>query len=829
MAELGLKSFVIASFTFSSALVARPALAQFSQINRVQLETVEGGIEIVLESTEGTLPQFLTSRDGNTWIAEAIDTQLAQGASLEQLNPAPGIESVSVQSSGANSVRIVVVGTASVPSVDIFASSEGVTVLSVRTSGTADTPDETPQIEIFVVAEDQGDDNYFIPRPGTATRIETPILQIPQSVQGISQQVIEDQRTTRLDEALNNVSGVVADTTEGTGFRFAIRGFERANLLQDGFTLSASDGSFRSGLALPEIANLDRIEVLRGPASILYGDLNPGGVINLVTKQPLPDPFYEIELQAGTLGLFRPRIDFSGPLTEDGDLRYRLNALYQNDSGFRNFEQNVERFFIAPMLAWDISEQTNLTLELQYLNDERPYDTGTIAVGTGLAEIPRDRILNEPTDFRAQDFLILGANLNHQFNDNWLIRNAVRYARQTENGRIAIPFNFNETAGILTRLDASVDNLQESIALQTNLIGKFNTGSVAHEVLLGLDLGHNSTSRVTEGDFRTPLPLNIFNPAYNAFPRSTARFLPALDEFVNTNRLGLYLQDRVSFTEELTFLAGLRFDLIDQDLTSGTVFRGPVTVPGVARSRQDSSWTPRFGLVYQPLPELSLYASYSRSFRPNSGTAVSGEFLESERGEGYEIGAKAELLGGNLFASVAYFNITKQNIATPDPNARTLFNAFIAAGEQNSQGFEFDLRGQLTPGWDFIASYSYTDAKVTEDTVIPVGNRLIGIPEHSLSLWTKYTIQEGSLEGLGFGLGLNYASQRQGDLNSSFQLDDYLIANAAIYYNIENWGIAINFKNLLNTNYARGVPISRIRNIEIGEPFTVLFSLSYEF
>ncbi|MBP0000085.1 MAG: TonB-dependent siderophore receptor [Cyanobacteria bacterium SID2] len=862
MTEPWLKCLCVAGLSVSSAIVAQPVRATVHQIDRVRLETVEGGIEIILETTDGRAPQLLTSQDENTWIADAIDTQLAEGASFEQLDPAPGIASVSVRAQDTNSVRITVVGHTTVPAIEAIDRGEGVLALSVSATETADAPPETsepsvvveepetpadrsnevtPQLdsideddilEIIVVGEqvERGSD-YFVPEAVTGTRTETRLLDVPQSIQVIPQQILEDQQVVQLDEALGNVSGVVVNTTEGSGFRFAIRGFDRANVLRDGFNLSASDSSLRGGLSiLSETANLEQIEVLRGPASILYGDLNPGGVINLVTKQPLFDPFYELELQIGSRDFVRPRFDLSGPLTTDGTVRYRLNALYQNENDFRDFDPNFKRVFVAPVVAWDIGERTHLTVELEYLNDERPYDTGTLAFGDGLVDIPRDRIANEPDDFRTQDTIILGYTFNHEFSDSLQIRNAFRYSRQSVDGRVANPFAFDETTGILTRLDAAVENFRESVAVQTNVVGDFNTGPIDHSVLFGFDFSSNSTDRFTEGNFNAPLPINIFDPVYEAFPRDSSQFIPVLDEFVRTNRFGVYLQDRISLTDELTLLAGVRFDSVEQTLTTDETFRGPIArVPGDRQSQQNDAWTPRVGLVYQPIPEVSLYTSYSQSFTPNSSTTEDGDFLEPEEGEGFEVGVKTDLLDGRMFVNLAYFNITRENIASPDPNATSLFNAFIATGEQNSQGFEFDIGGEILPGWNLIASYSYIDAEVTEDTVISTGNRLIGIPEHSASLWTTYTIQRGDLEGLGFGFGINYVGEREGDLNNSFQLDDYLLTNAAIYYERNNWKIAFNLKNILDVDYVRGVPINRLRNIEVGEPFTMLFSFSIEF
>ncbi|MGI2905149.1 TonB-dependent siderophore receptor [Tolypothrix sp. VBCCA 56010] len=231
------------------------------------------------------------------------------------------------------------------------------------------------------------------------------------------------------------------------------------------------------------------------------------------------------------------------------------------------------------------------------------------------------------------------------------------------------------------------------------------------------------------------------------------------------------------------------------------------------------------GIVYQPIPEVSLYASYSRSFTPNTATTVNGDPLEPERGEGYEVGVKAELLRGRLSTTLAYFDITKQNVASTDPNS--LLDS-VATGEQQSRGIELDVRGQILPGWNIIAAYAYTDAEVTEDNVIEIGNRLPGTPKHSASLWTTYEFQQNSLQGLGFGIGFNYVGERQGDLDNSFRVDSYFLTNTAIYYRRNNWRAALNFKNLFDINYIQAAS-NRLFEIEPGEPFTVIGSVSVQF
>jgi iron complex outermembrane receptor protein len=855
-----LSSGWLLGMSMSALVVAHPVHAAVTRVTDVTVNVVNNRIEIILETADGSTPQVFTSQYGETWVADIINAQLQlpDGEGVEETNPVAGIERVSVSSLDANSIRVVVVGSTEPPTgtVDV---GDRTLVLSVEPSvaSTPETPSgasppsvesnaEPPDAELpnteppasedavdegntirIVVTEEQEENDYFVPEATAGTRTETPLLEVPQSVFVIPREILEDQQVTSLDEALRNVSGVTSSTVEGSGFRFSIRGFDRANILRDGFNVSASDGFGRSGFQpLSETANLEQIEVLRGPASLLYGEINPGGIINLVTKRPLEEPFYEAELQLGSRGLFRPRIDLSGPLSPDGEFLYRLNALYQTEDSFRDLDQDVERVFVAPVVTWQIDDRTDFTVELEYLHDERPYDTGTLAFGDGIIDIPRDRIANEPGDSRSRETLLTGYTFNHELNDSWQIRNGFRYTRTTDDASVAIPVFFDESTGNLLRAAASVDNFRESFALQTNVVGEFNTGAIEHTLLAGVDFSQNNANLFTGGNITSPLPLNIFDPVYNASPRDESQQIPLVDEYIQTRRVGIYVQDQVEFTDNLILVAGLRYDAVDQDYEIA-VARS--TDQAGDFSQNPDALTPRVGLIYQPIPDLSLYASYSRSFTPNTSLTADGEFIEAEEGEGFEVGFKAELLGDRLFANLAFFDITLQNVASPDPNFPDISNVFVATGEQRSRGFELDLVGEPLPGWNLIASYSLTDAEVTEDNVTPVGNRLVGIPRHSANLWTTYTIQQGSLEGLGLGIGFNYVSDRSGDLANSFELDSYFLTNAAIFYRRDNWQAALNFNNIFDVDYVQGSPFSRLRNIEVGEPFTVIGSVSVQF
>lgn len=838
-------------------LAAQPAWAEVTTVTAVRLEPTNSGLEVILETSNGKQPlqngtyRVLPTSFGKTYVVNIINTQLRlrDGQSFRALNPGGGIASVTVTQQGANSIRVTVTGTSALPAARVVESTKGLVLSLTAPPSTAQAPpaptqapetptakpqsetledepevaEETPEgdeeIEILVTGE-QEETGYSVPNATTATRTDTPLRDVPQSIQVIPQQVLEDQQVIRLEEALRNVSSVsFGGTNEGTGAFVDIRGFQGAPILLDGFRQYGLGGN-QTPL---ETANLERIEVLKGPASILFGEIQPGGVINLVSKRPLSEPFYEAELQLGSRSLFRPRIDFSGPLTADGELLYRLNALFLNEESFRDFDTDFERVFVAPTLTWKISNRTDLTFQLEYLYNDQPADFGRVASGDRVLDTPRDFITGEPDDYSQTKVLNTGYNFEHRFNDNWTLRNAFRYTSREVFQEFAFPFSFDAATGIITRNLGGFELEADSYSLQTYGIGKFATGSVNHTLLFGVDL-NRTTDLVFGGfDLDNPLELDISNPVYGLAPRPDFRnSSPFFNDRVSQNRLGIYLQDQVDLLDNLKLLAGLRYDTVKQKTRIGETVFDPV---GSDVDQTDDAFTPRVGLVYQPIPEISLYTSYSQSFNPNSGTTFEGNVLEPEQGEGWETGIKAELLGGNLFATLAYFDITKQNVATADP-VNPFFS--IATGEQQSQGVELDVTGEILPGWNIIASYAYIDAEVSQDNTIPVGNRLVGIPKHSASLWTTYEIQRGDLQGLGAGIGFNYVGNRQGDLDNSFELGSYFLTNAAIFYRRDNWRFALNFKNIFDIDYSSGTPFGNTR-IAVGEPFTVIGSVSVEF
>jgi iron complex outermembrane receptor protein len=824
-------------------LAAQPLMAEMvyaqaspTVITGIQVSPTPDGIQIGIQTEPGSAPRFLLPSPNyrNVLVVDLLDAQLSEG-SLSESNPAPGILSVTVDRRTEDSVRLTIIGSEQLPLVNVEAGDPGVVVSlggsQVPVAVQPDpgpTPDPTPVAtqpdptpapevpdleleEISVVGERL--DSYTRSNATSATRTDTPLRDIPRTIQIIPEQVLEDQGITRVTDAVRNVSSVVQDGGFGsTTDQLNIRGFSTDGIFIDGFR---GDGS---GFA--ETANVERIEVLRGPASVLFGNTQPSGIINLVTKQPLDEPSYSLEVQAGSYGFMRPTVDLTGPLNEDRTMLYRFNGAYERANGFRVFDQGINRFFAAPSLAFRLGDATTLNLDFTYRNDERPFDRGFLATGRGIVDTPLSRTFGEPGDVSRVQEYGAGYRLEHQFSDSWQVSNQFRVLSTDTFDYRAEPLALDETTGILTRNFRSNDDLSEVYSLQTDVQGNFFTGSVEHNLLIGLDL-----RRETSGGTQRRLPggltpdLDIFNPVYNAVPR------PGLHELTNevrnnsdrTNALGFLVQDQIQILDNLIAVVGGRFDVVSQysrDNRTGT------------ESGQDfTEFTPTVGVVYQPIEPISLYANFARSFQPNFGTSVDGNFLPPERGTQYEVGVQAAITD-RLTASLAAYDITRTNLATTDPNNPDFS---IPIAEQRSRGIDLNLAGEVLPGWNVIASYGHIDAAYTEEYFgLPPGSRVQNVPRNTASLWTTYEVQRGDLQGLGFGLGLFSIGERAGDFSDTFDLPSYLRTDAALFYRRDHLQAAINIHNLFDVRYFTSNNFGRVA-IEPGEPLSIVGSVSVKF
>lgn len=377
-----------------------------------------------------------------------------------------------------------------------------------------------------------------------------------------------------------------------------------------------------------------------------------------------------------------------------------------------------------------------------------------------------------------------------------------------------------DSTGRVKRFVGSNDGVNETLTLQTNLVGNFQTGSFAHNALVGLDLDRDQEDRrflSTNSSFEITT-IDAFNPDYSGSPTRDELDFTSLNEDQRFNALGLYVQDQISVGDRWHLLLGGRYDVVNEVQEQ---FVADTTV-----TQDESAFSPRGGLVYQPTEFLSLYGSVSRSFVPNSGLRVDGSTIDPERGTQYETGVKTEWLDGQLSATLASYILRKTNVQMTDPNNPSFK---VATGEAASRGVELDVSGQVVRGWQLIGSYAYTDTEILEDDNKELeGNQLKEAAEHSGSFWSTYELQSGILQGLKFGGGVFYVGERQGDRGNSFQLPSYTRIDATLSYGRNNWRVGLNLKNITDTEHVVATAGS-FSKIEPGIPFTVIGTASVTF
>ncbi|WP_240618049.1 TonB-dependent receptor [Methylomonas sp. Kb3] len=665
-------------------------------------------------------------------------------------------------------------------------------------------------------ATDPYNSDYSLPNASTATKTDTPIMETPFSVQVVPKQVLEDTQSVRSTDALDYVSGMYRASGSGDYLDWSTRrGFNNFPV-----------GDYRDGMPLPlgdfivggrDLANTEKVEVLKGPASLLYGMAVPGGVVNYETKKPLSTPYYSLQQQFGSYDFYRTTVDATGPINDDKSLLYRFNLAYKDTNSFRDMV-NSERVFVAPTVTWNISPSTQVNFEMEYDTGHVVFDRGIPAIGNRPANLPRSRFLGEANPPTKYETLMLGINWSHAFNDNWTFNHRFNMVHAGVDQIATFPTLIDPTT--VNRFGAhSTYNIHDNAMYfnSINLTGHFSTLGLKHTLLLGGDYYRKSLDNLIANFFGSDV--NIYNPIY--LGSSIADGAPVLNLDSQNDWFGLYLQDQIKLPFNLNMLAGFRYDSAESSLTinNGTPTRN---------SRQDSL-TPRGGLVWQPVPELSLYGSYTENFSGINGGGLGGSILPPESAQQWELGMKTELFDKRFLATLAWFDLTKQNVAVF--NGNTGFSEAI--GEARSAGLELDVKGEILPGWNVISAYAYTpDATTTRGNANEVGQRFQGVPRHGGSLFTSYELQAGILQGLKFGGGVIVRSSQHTDSNTNTAiLPGYSTVNLLTSY---SWKVngsklttQLNVNNLLDKPY---YPASFGRDsIEVGAPRTFMGSVRVEY
>lgn len=666
----------------------------------------------------------------------------------------------------------------------------------------------------------------------TATKTDTPIMETPYAVTVVPQQVLKDKQVIRVEDAVTSVAGVQSSWTNGgQSDVFMMRGFQNTNLYRDGFLLPSALGG---GTAKRQVANLEQIEVLKGAGSLLYGRSEPGGVINLVTKRPQATAYNSIQQQFGSYGFYRTSVDSTGALTQNKDLLYRVNFSYENAGSFRDFVKNDD-VFIAPSFTWNISNKTqaNLDIEYQHFNDRS--DSGIPPMGTRPANLPINRQIGDPLNNKdIGDRIYVGANWAHAFNDNWKLTH--RFGTEFLDKKTDFTFFFGQPdgAGNLINNDANwggnrgfnngITN-QQNYYTTLNLNGKFDTAMLNHSTLWGLDyfvIDDQGASACCSA-YPELANFNIFNPTYQTSVNPAASAYVKNPKF-NQEWYGVYFQDQIKFPFNIHGNVGVRYD----NATTTQYMDPNVTT-------NDHHVSPRGGLLWKPVEWLSVFGNFSENFGPsnNMWNAPGQKILPPTLAHQWETGVKTAFLDGRLTSSFTYFDLTKTHIGVADPADP---NLQIASGKQESRGYEFEVAGEILPGWRTVAAYTLLDyAKIVvgyngglnDDS----GHRMYNTPRNYGSFWNTYEFQTGNLRGLKLGGGVVGASQSQGSNANDFQLPGYVTMNLLASYGMKVVGkqvtLQLNANNLLDKTYYQGTNTGSM--IGIGAPRTFMGSVKVEF
>ena len=658
---------------------------------------------------------------------------------------------------------------------------------------------------------------YKATRSASATRTDTALHETPQSISVVPKDVLQDTAATRLQDGLDYAGGVGrANNFGGQGLTtFTVRGFTTGEFYRNGFPIN------RGYPNAPDANTVERLEVLRGPATSLYGRGDPGGTFNVVSKQPLAEPKVTLGSQFDDQGMHRATLDTTGPLDEEGRLAYRLNVLGEGGETFRDDVQ-TERYDVAPVLSWQVNDTTRIVFEGDFMRNNHPLDRGLTRFANQRDSASRDTNVWE----KGSDNLLHNDNnmaqlrFEHQLNDDWTLGGGMQWLDGTLQGN-AVEANALQPDGRTLGRNFNYRKLEWSDRdYQLNLTGHFDTAGFAHTLLTGVeyeDYDYQSFIRRSAGG-ADAYPIDLFDPVLGqprpALTRTTT------DDKENLKTWAAFVQDQVALTDRLKALAGLRFERFEHQYDN--------YLPGSTDwTAADNAVTPRLGLMYDLTDTVAIYANTARSFKPNSGASQQGQGFDPEKGKSYELGVKWEALDRQLSVDAAIYHIVKENVLANDPLDPT-GTYKIAAGEVRSRGLDINVAGNLTPEWRVIGGYAYVDAEVTKDTSLPNGTRLANIPRNSFSLLNTYEFQDGGLKGLGLGMGVKYVDDRAGQTaTQTYTMEQYTVVDLLSFYQVnEHVRLNLDLKNLFNKEYDEGAFNSYVYP---GAPRTVQAGVSYTF
>jgi len=695
-------------------------------------------------------------------------------------------------------------------------------------------------------------DGYVATRSATASKTDAAIIETPQSISVVTRDEMDAQAATTVSESLRFTAGIMTGQAGLQSRRFDpvfLRGF-------GGFSAAANYASYLDGLKWHFPGRtavqidpwmLERVEVFKGPSSVLYGQATPGGFVNMVSKRPSAKEAGEAFIRAGTYGYLEGGFDLTGPIANDPRFLYRVVGLGRMADSQIDY-QSEQRMLIAPSFTYAPSIDTSFTVQAIYQRDPKAIDSGFLpVVGTvlpsGYGQLPKSRFQGDPNwNLYDRTEKAIGYQFQHSFNDVITVRQNFRYGK-LENDFRGVDFaTLQADNRTLNRSIVHFLHDVDSISLDNQLQAKFDTGPLRHTMLFGVDYQYMDAKwRYGTGAGPT---IDIYAPVY--FQNITA---PALvnNRQDRLNQGGIYAQDQIEFGNWRLWLSGRR----DHAKTDYTVFNTTANRYTAAVSTDDTAYTWRTGLVYLFENGLAPYVSYSTSFEPQAGADVSGNPFKPTTGRQLEVGIKYQPQGWNSFITLSAFDLRKENVLSVDP-VNPLYS--IQNGEVLSRGFELEGKANLTQGLDLVATYTYTDIKFSKsnNTVVLIdgsgevgleGKIPVAVPRHMASLWANYRFTEGQLAGFSLGGGVRYIGETYGTDSNVWNLTGFVttpskvpgftLVDLAVKYDLgyasrslKGFTAAVNARNLFDKTYVAAC--NGYGSCTYGEGRTVLGTLSYK-
>lgn len=636
-------------------------------------------------------------------------------------------------------------------------------------------------------------------------------MDLPQSFSIINANTIRNQQAEKLSDVIRNVNGIYLSTTRG-GAQESFNG--------RGYRLG-SDNFYKNGARInsgvfPEMSSLEKVEVLKGSAAILYGEVAPGGIINMVTKKPQFNFGGEVSLRAGSDNLWKPAIDLYGPLSKN--IAWRINGMFEDGDSYRDVVHST-RYYVNPSFLFKLGDKTTLLVQGDYLKHDFTPDFGIGSLdNTIIADVPRNTFNGVNWQYNKVQQATASIAFDHKMNKKWNMKTSVHYQ------------NYNRDYYSTERIQADAQgdwkrplnkilSIENSLYGQMNFTGKVSTGRVGHTILAGADVDYNSAQNTKFDNPATYDQWNILDP--DKYVSRTD--IPAANKTNITTtpitRAGVFIQDLMSLSDRIKLLAGVRWSM--QEASRAKTFDYITDATTFGDSKTEGAFSPRVGLVYKVLKNTAAFVSYSNSFSANKGTDVFGNALKPSVIDQYELGVKNDFMHGALSVNLTAYGIINNNLAQTaqfekdgvTPNNNTAFKEMV--GQTTSKGIELDVTGRFITGLDFIAGYSYNDMRYTStpDTKgsYVEGERLVGTPAHTANGSVFYNFS-GALKGVKIGAGAYYTGNRFAGWNNTkgqaqnysrlIPVNGFTTIDVSAGYTFKNISLLVKVSNLTNAyNY----------------------------